>query len=348
MTDTKRTTQGLRYAIVGLGAMGLRHIEAAQSIGMSFVAGVDTRAVACAAAVDRFDLPPESCTGDFDAMLDSTRPEALVIATTAPSHADLVLKAAMARVKYILCEKPLASSIAQSKAMLAACEASGTVLAVNHQQRFLDHYTRVRDLVGSPELGQVVSIVVAGSNFGLAMVASHYFEMFRFVTGKHVTSVNAWLEQAAVANPRGAEFRDASGRVLGRSDDGTTMFLDLSANAGWGIKVVFVCQHGQVTLDEFQNTLTATYRKAEHRDLPTTRYAMPTDTVQISLPPKNIVASSAAVWQAMLAGKGYPDGAIGAYTLRCLVAAHCSHRAGGREMQIDDPSLPNDEVFPWA
>lgn len=339
---------GLRVAVIGLGRMGLRHIEAVQSLGMKVVAGADLSDEARAAAAQSFDLKADATYSDAFTLLDKVRPEGLVVATTAPSHAEIVIAAAEAGVKHILCEKPLASSIAQSDAMHAACSQSGTRLAVNHQQRFIPHYTRTKALLGTDQLGPLSSIVIAGSNFGLAMVASHYFEMFRYVTGQKVATINAWFEDRDLPNPRGPQYKDVSGRLLATAADGTTMFLDFSANAGWGAQVVFICRNGQVTLNEFANEINVVCRKPEFRDLPTTRYAMPVDATHITLDPKEVVTPTAAVWSAMLAGTDWPDGEIGAYTLRCLVAAHASHRAGGGTVAIEDPNLPAEEIFPWA
>ena len=344
---TAVSPQGLRFAVIGLGRMGMRHIQAAQDLGMTLVGGADLSPQARATLTQDHGVPPEACLEDGLALLAAVRPEALVVATTAPSHANFVLAAIQAGVRHVLCEKPMASSIAEGEAMLAACAASGTRLAINHQMQFMDQYTRVRDLIGSDQMGPLASILVAGSNFGLAMNASHYFQMFRYITGTPVAEVQAWFEADALTNPRGAQFDDASGRVLARNAQGTTMFLDFSARAGWGVCVTYICRNGQITVDELRGEMRVVSRQAAHRDLPTTRYGMPVDVSEFPIPPADVVGPTAAVWDAMLAGRDYPDGAAGLHALRCLVAAHASHRTG-RAMALNDASLPVSEIFNWA
>lgn len=338
----------LRVAVIGVGRMGVRHVQAAQQLGMSVCAIADSSEATLAAARETLGLPADAAFTDAHALLARVRPEALVIATTAPAHAPLVLAAASKGVRYILCEKPMAVSLDEADAMIAACVEAGVVLAVNHQMRFMPNYTRVRSLVGTAALGPLVSVLVAGSNFGLAMNASHYFEMFRYMTDAPVGSVQAWLEEAQLANPRGPEFDDRSGRLLARSDAGPAMFIDFSAAAGHGLQVTYTCQLGQIMVDELTGDMRLSSRQAEFRALPTSRYGMPADVQVHQIEPAATVAPTMAVWSAMLAGESYPDGEAGRHALRCLVAAHLSHQRGGREVALSDPSLPGDRRFGWA
>jgi predicted dehydrogenase len=340
--------EGLRTAVIGLGRMGLRHVEAARGLGMAVIGGADPSAEARAALSRDHGIAPDACFDDGVAMLHALRPEALVIATTAPAHADLVLAAVRAGVRHILCEKPMARSLTEAEAMIAACDAEGVRLAINHQMRFMDQYTEVKAQLGTPELGALGSVTVAASNFGLAMNASHYFEMFRYMTGEDVTEVSAWFDAEKLANPRGAQFDDASGRVLARTASGVAMYLDFPARAGWGVQVVYSCRTGQIIVDELRGEMKLAARQAEFRDLPTTRYGMPVEVQHRAIAPADVIAPTAAVWAAMLAGRDWPCGRTGAHALACLVAAHASHRRGGVAVRLDDPSLPRDEIFHWA
>lgn len=338
----------LRVAVIGLGRMGLRHIEAARRLGMDVCGAADVSPSALQSVQEQHGMASVACFTDGFEMLAKVRPEALVIATTAPTHTPFVLTAAECGVRYVLCEKPLATSLAEADAMLAACERAGTRLAVNHQMRYMAQYTQVKALIGSEELGPLASILVAGSNFGLAMNASHYFEMFRYISGESVRDVQAWFEDAQLANPRGAQFEDRSGRLLARSETGPSMYIDFSAQCGWGLQVVYICRHGQIVVDELNGEMRIAARQAQYRELPTTRYGMPVDIRNEQIEPADTIVPTMAVWNALLAGAGYPDGAAGAHALACLVAAHASHEAGGRAVRLNDPTLPRERVFKWA
>lgn len=347
MTIRSSAPTGLRAAVIGLGRMGMRHVEAITGLGMTICGVSDIAEQARAAARETYKLDPSASFADGAEMLHSVRPDALVVATTAPSHARFVVAAAKAGVRYILCEKPMATSLGEAREMMDACSRSGTVLAINHQMRFMEQYTRVKALIGSEQLGPLASVVVAASNFGLAMNASHYFEMFRYVSGVPIYSVNAWFEDAKLANPRGPQFEDRSGRVLARSQSGPSLYLDFSVNAGNGVNVVYICRYGQIVVDELNGAMRVVTRKSEFRDLPTTRYGMPSDIHAEGIAPADVVGPTKALWTALLAGQSYPDGEAGIHALACCVAAHVSHEESGVSVAIGQ-SLPDARRFQWA
>lgn len=338
----------LRAGIIGLGRMGQRHLAVAHQLDMQIkgLADISLDAVEAAAMLCPGDKP--KAFNDADAMIDALDLDALIIATTAPFHAAPVIRAAKKGVKYILCEKPMAISIAECEAMIDACSASGTVLGVNHQMRFMGKYTRVRELIGSPELGELSSIVVTGSNFGLAMNASHYFEMFRYLTGQPVAEISAWLENERVENPRGPQFSDASGRLLARNAAGQGLCIDFSANSGWGLRVCYICRNGQIQVDEISGRLEIWAREGQHRELPTSRYGMPVTYAERAIEPGDMIASTRAVWEAMIAGANYPTGEDGLHSIRCIVSAHLSHEKGGMRVALSATDAVRSREFSWA
>lgn len=348
MTDTPPNAIGMRAAAIGLGRMGMRHVQALKNLRMEICGAADTSVDALALLQTNHSVSRSACFTDAMEMLTQVRPEALVVATTAPTHAAYVLAAAQAGVRYVLCEKPFATSLSEAKLMADACAQSHTRLAVNHQMRYMEQYTRVKALIGSSALGPLSSIVVAGSNFGLAMNASHYFEMFRFVGGETVNSVQAWLEEKQLANPRGEQFEDRSGRLLATTSSGRTMYIDFSANAGWGLQVVYICEFGQIFVDELSGEMIVKARQAEFRNLPTTRYGMPVDIERLQIQPADTVAPTMSVWHDLLSGADFPDAQTGTHALACLVAAHASHAISGGPVKLDALNDWTDTSFKWA
>ncbi len=124
-------------AVIGVGRMGRRHIEAAQSLGLDVVGVCDINEDALRLTREQ-GIPPENLFRDYAAMLARTKPECVIIATTAPTHHDYACQAAEAGVGFVLCEKPMAVSLEQCDHMIEVCLASGTSLAINHQMRFME------------------------------------------------------------------------------------------------------------------------------------------------------------------------------------------------------------------
>jgi hypothetical protein len=212
---------------------------------------------------------------DAAEMLVQVKPEVLIIATTAPVHAKLTCLAAENGVKAILCEKPMATSLADAQRMIDTCAKSGTNLAINHQMRFMDQYTLPKAMLDSEQFGGVTSIHVSAGNFGLAMNGSHYFEMFRYIAGEPAAEVQAWFSADKVPNPRGPQFEDRAGSVRLVTASGVRFTLDASSDQGHGVRVSYTARHGQIFVDELGGKMNWTVRQAEHREMPTTRYGMP-------------------------------------------------------------------------
>jgi predicted dehydrogenase len=345
---TTEKAVGMRAAVVGVGRMGVRHIQVLKKLQMDVSAIADVSPDACSAVSKEFDVPSSGCFEDALEMLRTVRPEAVVISTTAPTHARFTCAAAEAGAQFILCEKPMATSLADVAEMRETCRRNGARLAVNHQMRFMPQYTRVKDLIkGSDDAGPLASIVVAGSNFGLAMNASHYFEMFRYMTDSPVESVQAWLEAGQLSNPRGPRFEDRSGRVLARNANGVSMFIDFSRSAGHGLQVVYICRNAQIVVDELSGDVRMTSRQAEYRDLPTSRYAMPADVQLMVIEGADTLMPTMSVWVSLLEEGSFPDGVVGQHAVACLVAAHISHETG-MPTRIGDVGAARSRQFTWA
>ena len=334
--------------LVGLGRMGQRHLAVARQLEMQIAGLVDisSQAIDAASVMCPGDAP--QAFADANAMIDALDLDALIVATTAPFHAAPVIRAAEKGVKYILSEKPMAISIAECEAMIAACAANGTVLGVNHQMRFMDQYTKVRELIGTPELGELSSIVVTGSNFGLSMNASHYFEMFRYLTGQPVEEISAWLENEQIENPRGPQFSDASGRLMARNAAGHGLSIDFSVRSGWGLRVCYICRNGQIQVDEISGRLEVWAREGQYREMPTSRYGMPVTYAERAIEPADSIVPTRAVWEAMIAGANYPNGEDGLHSLRCMVSAHLSHEKGSARVALSATDAVRAREFAWA
>jgi predicted dehydrogenase len=272
----------------------------------------------------------------------------VVVATTAPSHADLVCHAAECGAQVILCEKPMAVSIAECDRMIAACEAAGTRLAINHQMRFMEQYTRIKDMLASDDFGGLSSATVIAGNFGLAMNGSHYFEAFRFLTDEPASRVSARFSEGDVPNPRGPQFRDKAGAIRVETASGKRLYIEASADQGHGIAVVYASRFGRVFVDELTGAIMAVHREPEHRELPTTRYGMPWVEITERIAPTSVIEPTKRVLQSLLEGGAYPTGADGLAAVRVLVAAYMSAEAGGEPVDLATTTLDRTRAFAWA
>lgn len=327
--------------------MGRRHIQMLKSLDMEIIAAFDLNLGALNVARSEHHLPQELLFSSAHEMLEKTRPDVVIISTTAPSHCEYTRLASEAGTRFILCEKPMAVSLEECDRMIEVCHARGTALAINHPMRFMEQYTVPRTMIQSEEFGGLCSVNVVGGNFGLAMNGSHYFEMFRYITDEAPVKVTAWLSKERVANPRGEQFEDRGGCVRTITASGKRFYLEASADQGHGLQVIYAGHYGQIFVDEVAGTMRWTVRQAQYRNLPTTRYGMDSDIGSCTIGPKDLIVASMSVLKALLEQVGYPTGEEGRLAVATVVAAHVSAEEGHRPVDVDE-TLPITRAFPWA
>lgn len=338
----------MKVAVIGLGRMGLRHLKILRESGHEIAGLADARPEAAVLAQSEFGVSPDLCFTSAEAMLEQVRAELVVVATTAPSHHDLTLRAVRSGATHILCEKPMAVSLRQCDAMIEACGAAGTKLAINHQMRFMEQYTRPKDIFASEAFGGLASATGVMGNFGIAMNGSHYFEAFRYLTDEPASLVSARFSRETVANPRGPQFVDRAGVVRIETPSGRRFMMDASADQGHGMLMVYAGRNGRLSIDELTGAAKLVVRKPEHRDAPTTRYGMPWTEDDFAIAPADAIEPTRAVLNALLAGVNYPTGADGLRAVEILVAAYHSDEQDGRTIHLGSEELPRDRIFPWA
>lgn len=97
--------------------------------------------------------------GSLDEALASGGIDAVYISSTNEKHAPQAL-AAIAGGAHVLCEKPLAMSVAEAAGMVAAAERAGVVFATNHHLRCAGSHRAIRDLIAAGAVGRVLSVRV--------------------------------------------------------------------------------------------------------------------------------------------------------------------------------------------
>jgi len=143
----------LRTAIVGVGRAARLHAAALGTLPESdFVAACSRPSEHLKAFCAEHGVRPFSDVGE---MIAQAGVQALCVCTPHPHHAAPAIAAAGAGV-HVLVEKPLAVSLADCDAMMAAAQAAGTVLSVVSQRRFYPPCQRIRRALDAGLLGQPV------------------------------------------------------------------------------------------------------------------------------------------------------------------------------------------------
>src|SRR5262249_13959888 len=96
---------------------------------------------------------------DYRKLLEHKGLDAVIIATPDHHHKEHLL-AVMAADKHAYCEKPLTHHLEQGKEMIAAVRKAKKIVQVGNQRHSGDHWARCRDVIASPDFGQLVWVKV--------------------------------------------------------------------------------------------------------------------------------------------------------------------------------------------
>ncbi|NLF75996.1 MAG: Gfo/Idh/MocA family oxidoreductase [Chloroflexi bacterium] len=143
----------IRTAVIGYGKVAHLHAAALRGLPMSdFVAVCGRNIERAQSFADQYGLHAFT---RVDEMIAQAGVQAVVICTPHPAHAGPAVEAAR-HGAHVLVEKPLASSLADCDAMIAAADASGVKLGVISQRRFYEPVRRVRQAIDSGKLGRPI------------------------------------------------------------------------------------------------------------------------------------------------------------------------------------------------
>ncbi len=243
----------LRIGVIGAGLMGEVHARNVTSItGARVVALMDAdggRAGALAA-----ELGARASTEALE-VIRADDVDALIVASPDATHAVLTI-AAIRAGKPVLCEKPLASTLADAAAVVAAEVASGNRLVqVGFIREFDPAHQAVRGAVESGRLGRPVmfrgshinpeSVGFTDATRAITQSMIHDIHSARFLTGRRIAEVFA----RAVADSTGPQGSCRLATVSLVFDDGSLGLLDLNVASGYGYEVIaeVVCERGTAT-----------------------------------------------------------------------------------------------------
>lgn len=155
----------IRAAIAGLGRWGRSFVESARgSDRMRFVVGVETAAENAKPTTRKYAAEHGlALATDLGQALGDAGVDAIVLATPHSLHREQVMACARAG-KPVFCEKPLALTLADARAMIEACANAGVVLGVGHNRRFWPAIRELKRIAASGELGQLLHIEGHNSN----------------------------------------------------------------------------------------------------------------------------------------------------------------------------------------
>ncbi|MDH3623298.1 MAG: Gfo/Idh/MocA family oxidoreductase [Myxococcales bacterium] len=190
-------SEAIGVAVVGAGGWGKNHVRnyaALPAADLRYICDRDEAIRTTMAAT----YPSVSAVGDFDAVLSDASVSAVVVATPAPSHFELA-EAALVAGRDVFVEKPLCLSGAQARSLCSLAERNERILMVGHLLLYHPAVERLKKLVHSGELGDVLYIYAQRVNLGVVRreenawwsLAPHDISVANYLLGAPPQAVSA-------------------------------------------------------------------------------------------------------------------------------------------------------------
>lgn len=154
-TTDELASRPVRFAIVGTGGMGGTHavnLAGSPEAEVTWLVDVDTDR-----AQKLSDKIGGKVTADMEEAFASDNVDVALIALPTGLHRMGVEKAAEYH-KHVFCEKPIARTNEDARAMVKACEDAGVTLMVGHVVRFFSEYMRIKEEIDAGNLGDVAMV----------------------------------------------------------------------------------------------------------------------------------------------------------------------------------------------
>lgn len=141
----------LRGVLIGCGYASGFQLEAWRRIaGVDIVAVSSRNAESARKRAAEFEIP--GVYTDYREMLDNEEFDFVDISTPPVVHLEMIGEAAQ-RGADVLCQKPIADSIAELYEMIALCDGAGVRLMVNENGRFQPWFRKIKQILDSGTLG---------------------------------------------------------------------------------------------------------------------------------------------------------------------------------------------------
>jgi 1,5-anhydro-D-fructose reductase (1,5-anhydro-D-mannitol-forming) len=322
----------MRWLLVGASTIAAQHMIRAMRTQGDVVAVVGGDAARVAAYAAQHGIAAHGT--DMRPLLGSV--DAVYVSSTNEKHLPQAM-AAIGAGKHVLCEKPLAMTVADAAALVRAAAAAGVTFATNHHLRCSGSHRTVRDLIARGAIGRVLSLRLfhavylpanlqgwrindAGAGGGVIPdITVHDADVARFLLGEDPVSVVA----LAAASGMGEGVEDSAmsvwampgGAMVQSHESFTHPFagsgLEVHGTEGSIVARGVMTQHpvGEVEL------VTAAGRQA------------------VSFPAHDLYDQAVADFAAAVQGKGRPaaDGWDGVKSLAVALAVRKAAETGTRQ-----------------
>lgn len=199
-----------KVGVIGTGFIGPAHVEALSRLSNTTVVAL----AECSDEIARSKaemLGIEKHYGDYRQLLDDDDIQSVHICSPNYLHFEMA-KAALVAGKHVICEKPLAISVAEAEELVDLAKKKGLVNAVNFNIRYYPLMRQVRTMVQKGDVGDILAVQgsylqdwlfhptdynwrlepeKSGKSRAIADIGSHWMDLIEHITGLRIVEVCA-------------------------------------------------------------------------------------------------------------------------------------------------------------
>jgi UDP-N-acetyl-2-amino-2-deoxyglucuronate dehydrogenase len=254
-----------RVGLISAGRRGLELAALCQRLpNLQLVAVADHRPQQLARAAS--ELGDIACYPNYEEMLADQRPDVVIVATLGMNHHDPTVAAARNGAKAIYVEKPLETSLAKCDAMIAACQESGTKLAVGHQRRWWPEYKAVRDAIRMGAVGKLIHGYLYWSTGRVGSMGTHIFDTLNLLVGSDATWVSGRLDPSSQPWPQWPDILDPGAMGFIVYGNGVRIAVDVMEDVRQPIDLLLYGARGRLHVLEDARKVSYWAREQEAED----------------------------------------------------------------------------------
>lgn len=199
----------INAAVVGLGFIGMVHIEALRRLNDIEVAAVCDAPGVVEKKAEQLGIGRYYT--DYQALLEDPAVDCIHICTPNHLHFDMA-KQALQAGKHVICEKPLTRTVEEAQELAKLAREKGLVHVVNFNVRYYPLMRQLKLMIEKGELGKINAIQgsycqdwlfletdynwrlepeMAGKSRAVADIGSHWLDLVEYVTGLQVSEIMA-------------------------------------------------------------------------------------------------------------------------------------------------------------
>jgi predicted dehydrogenase len=197
-----------RAGVIGVGFVGVAHIEALRRLGNIEVAAITSQGDAIQKA-EQLNVPYSF--SDYKQMIDTMELDMVHICTPNSTHYEIAMYALEHGVN-VLCEKPMTTTLQEAEVLSQTAKEKGLIHAVNYHNRFYPVIHHMRQIVKEGQLGKIFSIhggyiqdwlqydtdfnwrlisSVSGKTRAVSDIGSHWLDLVEYISGLRIVEVFA-------------------------------------------------------------------------------------------------------------------------------------------------------------